>query len=70
MLRVDGIRLEDLRRSICMLPPQAPEGLSREDAMALTRRLQDAEDQLRRLCDWLRALLVVDGPRGKQVSSG
>jgi len=53
-----------------MLPPQAPEGLSREDAMALTRRLQDAEDQLRRLCDWLRALLVVDGPRGKQVSSG
>lgn len=53
-----------------MLPPQAPEGLSLEGAMALIRRLQDAEDQLRRLCDWLRALLVVDGPRGKQVSSG
>jgi len=34
--------LEDKRRSLVMLPPGSPSGLSREDAVGLVRELQDA----------------------------
>jgi HPt (histidine-containing phosphotransfer) domain-containing protein len=34
--------LEDQRRSLVMLPPGSPSGLSREDAVNLIRELQDS----------------------------
>jgi hypothetical protein len=39
---------EVLRRSIAMLPPQAPSGLSRERAMAILAQLVRALRELRR----------------------
>jgi hypothetical protein len=42
-------RLDNLRRSLAMLPPQAPSGLSREDAMRVIAELQDAQRRLERL---------------------
>ena len=40
---------EVLRRSIAMLPPQAPSGLSRERALAILGQLVRALRELRRL---------------------
>ena len=51
--------LENLRRSIAMLPPRAA-ALDREAAMALIVELTDAGDRLRRLRDGLSALLAAD----------
>jgi len=48
--------IENLRRSIAMLRPQAA-ALDREQAMALLAELQDVECRLRALRDGLRALL-------------
>lgn len=57
-------RLEDLRRSIAMLPPQAP-ALDREKAMALLAELQAMEERLRRMRDGLERLLDEDArPQG------
>jgi hypothetical protein len=49
--------LEDLRRSLAMLPPGSA-GLGREDAMALTSELQESIVRLRRLRDRLIAVLA------------
>jgi hypothetical protein len=48
--------LEDLRRSLAMLPPGTA-GLSREDAMRLIGEVQGLEDRLRRLRAGLGRLL-------------
>ena len=57
-------RLEDLRRSIAMLPSQAP-ALDRERAMVLLAELQAMEQLLRRLRDGLERLLEEDArPQG------
>lgn len=48
---------ENLRRSIAMLPPDAPSGLSREPALAILGQLVRELRELRRLLDWSR------GPR-------
>jgi hypothetical protein len=39
---------ENLRRSIAMLSPQAPSGLSRERALAILGQLERALNELRR----------------------
>jgi hypothetical protein len=49
--------LEDLRRSLAMLPPGS-NGLSREEAMALTSELQEQMARLRRLRDRLAVVLA------------
>jgi hypothetical protein len=51
--------LEDLRRSLAMLPPGSA-GLSREDAMALASELQEQIARVRRLRDRLGAVLAQD----------
>jgi hypothetical protein len=52
--------VESLRRSIAMLSPNAPPGLSREEAFTLVTELQEAEERLRRLRDGLERLLAGD----------
>jgi len=51
--------LEDLRRSLAMLPPGS-NGLGREEAMALCSELQEQITRLRRLRDRLAAVLAED----------
>jgi hypothetical protein len=51
--------LEDLRRSLAMLPPVSA-GLTREKAMALASELQESITSLRRLRDRLGAVLAQD----------
>jgi len=51
--------LEDLRRSLAMLPPGS-NGLCREEAMALCSELQEQITRLRRLRDRLAAVLAED----------
>lgn len=53
--------LENLRRSIAMLSPQAPSGLTREQAMVLIAEMRDAEQRLKRLRDGLARLLEAEG---------
>jgi hypothetical protein len=48
--------LEDLRRSLAMLPP-GTKALSREEAMRLLAELQEVEGRLRDLRDALRGVL-------------
>jgi hypothetical protein len=48
---------ERLRRSIALLSPGQPAGLSREDAMALLAELRAARHELERLIAGLRELL-------------
>ncbi len=48
--------LENKRRSLAMLSPQAPSGLTREEAIALIEEVQAAEDRLRALRAELRRL--------------
>jgi hypothetical protein len=57
--------LEYLRRSLAMLPPQAPAGLSREDAMRLLAELQEMDQRLRGLRERLMALLERASPDAK-----
>lgn len=49
--------LENLRRSLAMLPPGAPAGLTREEEMALMAQTQAALRRLERLRDGLARLL-------------
>jgi hypothetical protein len=49
--------LENLRRSIAMLRPGTPAGLSREEAMRLLAELEDVKVRLERLRDGLRRLV-------------
>jgi hypothetical protein len=49
--------LECLRRSIALVAPGQPAGLSREDAMALLSKLRSARHELERLIAGLRQLL-------------
>jgi hypothetical protein len=51
--------LEDLRRSLAMLPPGSA-GLGREEAMALASELQESITRLRRLRDRIGAVLAQD----------
>jgi hypothetical protein len=53
-------QLELWRRSLAMLPPGTPAGLSREEAMGLLAELQGLEDRLRRLRDGIERTLAVD----------
>jgi hypothetical protein len=55
--------LENRRRALAMLPPEAS-ALKREEAMRLLQELQTTERRLRRLRDGLSALLEEDGPGG------
>ena len=49
--------LENLRRSLAMLPPGSKAPLDREQAMALLAELREVEGRLRTLRDALRAVL-------------
>jgi hypothetical protein len=49
--------IEDLRRSLAMLPPGSA-GRSREDALAICFELQESVTRLRRLRDRLAAVLA------------
>jgi hypothetical protein len=49
--------LERLRRSVAMLTPGQPAGLTREDAMALLAEVRSARVELERLILGLRTLL-------------
>jgi hypothetical protein len=55
--------LEDLRRSLAMLPPGTA-ALDREGAMALLGELQALEDRLRRLRSGIEQALADDTPAG------
>ena len=48
--------LEDLRRSLAMLPPGTKAPLDREQAMGLLAELQQVEGRLRSLRDALRGV--------------
>lgn len=50
--------LEHLRRSLAMLTPGQPAGLTREEAMGLLEELQRARRDLDRFEDGLRRLLA------------
>lgn len=54
--------LENRRRALAMLPPEAA-ALKREEAMRLLEELQAMERRLRRLRDGLTALLDEDAGR-------
>jgi hypothetical protein len=58
---MDSYELENLRRSLAMLPPQAA-GLSREEAMGLLAELQEMDKRLRELRDGLLALVALASP--------
>ena len=49
--------LEGIRRSLAMLPPNTPAGMSREDAMSLISELQGVEHRLKRLKDELQRVI-------------
>lgn len=50
----------NLRRSLTMLTPHAPNALSREQAIALVEELEGAERRLRSLREGLERLLEED----------
>ena len=54
--------LERLRRSLAMLAPGQPAGLTREEAMALLAEVRRASAELHRLVRGLRALLDEQPP--------
>jgi hypothetical protein len=62
---MDPFDVENLRRSLAMLPPQAPAGLNREEAMRLLAQLQEMDQQLRDLREGLTALLERASPESK-----
>ena len=49
--------LENLRRSLAMLPPGTKAALDREEAMALLAELQEVERRLRNLRNALRVVI-------------
>ena len=51
------LELENLRRSLAMLPPGAPASLSREEAMRLITEVSDLQARIERLRLGLRALV-------------
>jgi hypothetical protein len=53
--------LERLRRSVAMLTPGQPAGLSREEAMALLAEAHRAQRELERLTTGLRRLVAEAG---------
>jgi hypothetical protein len=53
-------QLEDLRRSLAMLPPGSA-GLDREEAMALASELQQSIVRLRHLRDRIAVVLADEG---------
>jgi hypothetical protein len=57
--------IENLRRSLAMLPPGSPSGLSLEEGMAPYREVQVLELRLRRIKDGLEALLEETGKLGR-----
>jgi len=58
---MDRSEIENLRRSMAMLPPQSA-GLSREEAMRLLAELQEMDRRLRALREGLLALVAVASP--------
>jgi hypothetical protein len=54
---MDSYDVENLRRSLAMLPPQAPAGLSREEGMRLLAELQEMDRRLQQLREGLLALV-------------
>ena len=54
--------LERLRRSLAMLAPGQPAGLTREEAMGLLAEVRRASTELDRLRDGLRTLLAETPP--------
>ncbi|MDP9074739.1 MAG: hypothetical protein M3N98_11300 [Actinomycetota bacterium] len=61
---VDPHRLENLRRSIVMLPPGRRDGLDRDEALRLIeelQRLQRSDGRYKRLVGQLRVLLAGEG---------
>lgn len=52
--------LEDLRRSLAMLPPGSMASLTREEAMRLLSELQALDERLRRLRSGLERVLAED----------
>ena len=52
--------LEDLRRSLAMLPPGSTANLTREEAMQLLSELQGLDERLRRLRAGLERVLSED----------
>jgi hypothetical protein len=61
---VDPHRLENLRRSIVMLPPGRPDGLDRNGALRIIeelQRLQRRDERYQRLVEQLRDLLAANG---------
>ena len=59
---VKDSEIESLRRSLAMLPAQAP-GLRREEAMRLLAELQEMDRRLRDLRQGLAVLLERDSPK-------
>ena len=57
----DSSEIENLRRSVAMLPPQAA-SLSREEAMKLFAELQKADQRIRELREGLTLLLERSSP--------
>jgi hypothetical protein len=52
--------LEDLRRSLAMLPPGSTANLTREEAMVLLSELQALDERLRRFRSGLERVLAED----------
>jgi hypothetical protein len=52
--------LEDLRRSLAMLPPGTTASLTREEAMRLLSELQSLDERLRRFRSGLERVLAED----------
>jgi hypothetical protein len=52
--------LEDLRRSLAMLPPGSTANLTREEAMRLLGELQALDERLRNFRSGLERVLVED----------
>jgi hypothetical protein len=52
--------LEDLRRSLALLPPGSTASLTREEAMRLLGELQALDDRLRRFRTGLEHVLAED----------
>jgi hypothetical protein len=59
---MDPYDVENLRRSLAMLPPQAPAGLSREEAMGLLAKLQKMDRRIGQLREGLVALVAMATP--------
>lgn len=57
--------IESLRRSLAMLPAQAP-GLRREEAMRLLAELQEADQRIQKLREGLLSLVEMAGGEGER----